>query len=207
MLEPMHRAVLLFALAQPLACLAQNSANPISIPAAATSSAEIVLSVRAAAAPAEKTDVWTPATWVACGAAFISLLVAALNALQWNATRKDTAKRNRELDQAAQRAKLVEALQWFEGGTQKRTIGLALMEGNWEAYVDLHDTWRLILATQAAYLASKFADNDLSVHEGQNLEQIKRLLLRSYGKAGETGQIPEHVRVALSAAERRKNGL
>jgi hypothetical protein len=70
---------------------------------------------------------------------------------------------------------LYDSLKWFEGKTQKRSIGLSVIEGNWR-HRFMHDTWRGVLVNQATYLLS-VSDQDTD-HERQNLERIRVLLER-----------------------------
>jgi hypothetical protein len=72
-------------------------------------------------------------------------------------------------------AHLYDALKWFEGETQKRSVGLSVIEGNWKSTA-LHPTWRGVLVNQAVYLlASSKADTE---HERQNLRRMRELLGR-----------------------------
>jgi hypothetical protein len=69
---------------------------------------------------------------------------------------------------------LYDALKWFEGTTQKRSIGLSVIEGNWLNAVRIRTTWRGVLINQAAFLLSS-SDTDTE-HERQNLDRIRILL-------------------------------
>lgn len=70
---------------------------------------------------------------------------------------------------------LYDALKWFEGETQKRSVGLSVIEGNW-AQESLHPTWRGVLVNQAVFLLS--ASKTDSEHERQNVRRILVLLRR-----------------------------
>lgn len=89
----------------------------------------------------------------------------------------------RDEERAAQRAErdrlqahVLDSLKWFGGGTQKRSIGIAVIEGSWATFPYLQPTWISVLANQAVYLlaqAKKLADDAL---EQENLRRIMALL-------------------------------
>jgi hypothetical protein len=82
-----------------------------------------------------------------------------------------TASRTADANQRARlETHLYDSLKWFEGGTQKRSIGLSVVEGNWSSD-SMHNTWRGVLVNQATYLLS-VSDSDTD-HERQNLERIR----------------------------------
>jgi len=68
---------------------------------------------------------------------------------------------------------LLDSLEWFECGTQKRNIGLAVIEAN-RSRKPLHATWRSLLVSQAAYLVAVSTED--TEHERQNLRRIRELL-------------------------------
>jgi hypothetical protein len=72
-------------------------------------------------------------------------------------------------------AHLYEALHWFEGKSQKRSIGIAVIEANWNSTQSLHKTWTSILTNQAIYLL-RSSNQDDSAHEIANLKRIMKLL-------------------------------
>jgi len=75
---------------------------------------------------------------------------------------------------------LVEALRYFEGRTQKRSIGIAFIEAYWDEVTRLQKTWTAVLANQAIYILSKLStDHKLEVHELDNLNRIFELLDRA----------------------------
>jgi len=77
---------------------------------------------------------------------------------------------------------LLDSLKWFEGGIQKRAIGISIIDGNWKGFVDLKATWISVLASQAVYILSKSYEEEkgkpvfLPEHEFLNLERIIKLL-------------------------------
>jgi hypothetical protein len=72
--------------------------------------------------------------------------------------------------------RLFDALSWFEGGTQKRSIGIAVVEGYWSKLPAYRGTLIPLLANQAIYLLSE-SDTGTD-HERNNLERMMRLILR-----------------------------
>lgn len=83
---------------------------------------------------------------------------------------------------AGMKRMLLESLKWFEGGIQKRGIGVAIINGNWEEFEDLRATWISVLVSQAVYILSKSYEIEdrkpkfLPEHEFLNLERILALL-------------------------------
>ena len=71
---------------------------------------------------------------------------------------------------------LYNSLHWFEGNTQKRSLGIAVIEANWKSAKSLHRTWTAVLTNQAIYLLSQSGEGD-ATHEIANLKRIMNLLL------------------------------
>lgn len=71
---------------------------------------------------------------------------------------------------------LYNSLHWFEGDTQKRSLGIAVIEANWESAKSLHRTWTAVLTNQALYLLSQSGQEE-ATHEIANLKRIMNLLL------------------------------
>ena len=79
---------------------------------------------------------------------------------------------------------LLDSLKWFEGGIQKRGIGISIIDGHWEEsqFSDLRATWVSLLSSQAVYILSKSYEEEkgkpilLPEHEFLNLERIIKLL-------------------------------
>ena len=69
------------------------------------------------------------------------------------------------------------SLKWFEGGTQNRSIGIAVVNLSWSRYSEFHSLWVEVFANQAIYLlaASKRDDKE---HEQDNLRRLLDLLQR-----------------------------
>jgi hypothetical protein len=82
----------------------------------------------------------------------------------------------RERQVTRKEEELFKALSWFEGHTQKRNIGIAIVEGLWAELPDYHKTLIPLLANQAIYLLG--ASETATPHERNNLERIMQLILR-----------------------------
>jgi hypothetical protein len=91
--------------------------------------------------------------------------------------RIDERKRFELVERDVLRRHVLDSLKWFEGKTQKRSIGIAVIEGNWETFEDLRPTWLAILTNQAVYLLAKPVKGN-TAHERVNLERIMNLLLQ-----------------------------
>ena len=72
-------------------------------------------------------------------------------------------------------AHVLDSLKWFEGKTQKRSIGIAVVEGNWDNFAELRLTWLAVLTNQAVYLLAESGQDD-AAHERSNLNRIMTLL-------------------------------
>jgi len=106
----------------------------------------------------------------------------------------------REAERAAQEASrarfrevLFESLQWFEGKTQKRSIGISIVEASWKEYPEFHAIWRGVLVNQAVYLLTGSEQGD-SFTELANLRRIMSLLVR------EAAELDPVSRASLRAA-------
>ncbi len=88
---------------------------------------------------------------------------------------------------------LLESLRWFEGNTQKRSIGIALVESKWDFHKEFQSRWASILINQAIYLLTREKKQD-AIHERANLYRIMNLLIE---KVGPSGQIVEFQRKLL----------
>lgn len=71
--------------------------------------------------------------------------------------------------------RLYNSLQWFEGDTQKRSIGIAMIEANWNEETDFQKIWIPVLINQAIYLLLQSGQNK-APHEIANLKRIMALL-------------------------------
>jgi hypothetical protein len=74
---------------------------------------------------------------------------------------------------------LFDSLKWFEGGTQKRSIGIAIIEGSWEKRKEeLGNIWKPLLLSQAIHILNQ-SSQDASSTELTNLERILGLISRN----------------------------
>jgi hypothetical protein len=71
---------------------------------------------------------------------------------------------------------LMRALEHFAGGTQHRSIGIAIVEGCWQQVTQLHDVIVAVLVNQLVYLTTVVDPRKTTAHELQNLERILDLL-------------------------------
>jgi uncharacterized membrane protein len=69
------------------------------------------------------------------------------------------------------------SLRWFEGGTQNRSIGIAVVNASWPNYPEFHALWVEVFANQAIYLLAA-AKRDDKEHEQDNLRRLLDLLQR-----------------------------
>jgi hypothetical protein len=94
-----------------------------------------------------------------------------------------------------------ESLDYFSGRTQRRSIGLAVIQANWDKMPHLHSTWVSVLVTQAVYLLSEQDRKDTSEHEVTNLNNILRILQRQ-----DVSLWDDQVRELKRALEARNKG-
>jgi len=117
------------------------------------------------------------AVFTAIGGWFVTYLLLQQNFKNQDKVRSDES---RQKEDERKELYLVEALRYFEGRTQKRSIGIAFIEAYWDEVTRLHKTWTAVLANQAIYLLSKLStDHKLEVHEFDNLNRIFELLNRA----------------------------
>jgi hypothetical protein len=96
--------------------------------------------------------------------------------LQQHWHRNDQEKAAARAERERLQAHVFDSLKWFEGRSQKRSIGIAVIEGNWSTFDDMRPTWLAILTNQAVYLLAESDSKDAS-HERANLDRITRLLV------------------------------
>jgi len=92
----------------------------------------------------------------------------ALLSLWWN-----TSEHRREQS----RQHLLESLKWFGGETQPRSIGIAVVEANWDRHDFMRPYWTAVLSTQAIHLLSRSKEENSRVEES-NLSRIMAILTR-----------------------------
>jgi len=83
---------------------------------------------------------------------------------------------------------LLESLRWFEGGTQPRSIGIALVESKWQYHKEFRGRWASILVNQAIYLLTRKKNRD-AIHERANLYRIMDLLINTVDPSGHIAEI------------------
>lgn len=81
----------------------------------------------------------------------------------------------RERRDAREEDTLRGALKYFSGGTQKRSIGIAFLEGKFREDERFQDIWVPVIANQFVYLLVQTKSDD-EAHEIRNLVRLYRLL-------------------------------
>lgn len=81
----------------------------------------------------------------------------------------------RERREAREEDTLREALNYFTGGTQKRSIGIAFIEGRFRNDPRFQDIWIPVISNQFVYLLIE-TDSEDEAHEIRNLVRVYRLL-------------------------------
>ncbi len=103
---------------------------------------------------------------------------------------RDEQRKNLQAERERLQFHLFDSLKWFEGRTQKRSIGIAVIEANWKTVEAMRPTWLAVLTNQAVYLLTKTekteemeeskksekSDESDAAHEIANLERIMNLL-------------------------------
>lgn len=70
---------------------------------------------------------------------------------------------------------LLKTIEYFTGGSQKRSVGISLIEGLIKEQKSYHDIVAPLLAYQFVYLLLS-SDSDAAIHEERNLNRIYPLL-------------------------------
>lgn len=97
---------------------------------------------------------------------------------------------------------LFQAFQYFDGGTQRRNIGIAIIEGLWQEAPHLKGLFVPLLVNQAIYLLTG-SDQSEARHEQDNLWRVIRLATDPADPSeGFTG----HYQRLLRAIEEKKAG-
>lgn len=116
-----------------------------------------------------------PASIIAILTTTLAVVSLVFNFAQSRRSRSDTLEWKEKDARANRQSKLLDSLTWFEGGIQKRALGLAVIEGHWSTYPELRSTWAAVLLSQAIYIVSK-PEVALPPHEIENLQHIFELL-------------------------------
>jgi hypothetical protein len=121
---------------------------------------------------------------------------------------KDRSADQRERAQAAIAAEqsklrdiLYESLKWFEGGTQNRSIGIAVVKTSWKTFEDFQPLWLEVLANQAIYLLAA-SDQGTKAHEHENLRRIMNLAVSNKDRLGR-----ENLDLLCSALKEKHAGV
>jgi hypothetical protein len=120
------------------------------------------------------TNPWTEPTTIFGLLGILGGLGGVLLQRYWH--RLDERKKAEQDERARLQAHVFDSLRWFEGKTQKRSIGIAIIEGNWDQFPDLQPTWLAILTNQAVYLLAESGQAN-AAHEQANLQRILDLLI------------------------------
>jgi hypothetical protein len=97
--------------------------------------------------------------------------------LYWDNRARKAEARDRE--RLKQREILYESLRWFEGRTQKRSIGIAVVNASWSLFPEFQSLWIEVFANQAVYLLTGSKQGEKE-HEHENLRRILDVLDREY---------------------------
>lgn len=97
---------------------------------------------------------------------------------------------------------LFQAFQYFEGKTQKRNIGISIIEGLWQVAPHMKGMFIPLLVNQGIYLLTESEQTDAR-HERDNLRRIMALLL---GVAGPRDGFRSHYDELLGVLEEKRVG-
>lgn len=117
----------------------------------------------------------------------------------WHRIDERLAEHRAERDRL--QAHVLDSLKWFEGKTQKRSIGLAVIEGNWRVFPGLRPTWFSVLTNQAVYLLAQSKEQDDAALEKENTKRIMALLAANKG-----GLTPSQVTAISEALDKNQAG-
>ena len=151
---------------------------------------------------------------VSVALAVVSLLDRQRESEERSAIRKDESDERMSLREQELRERLrnqreervLQALDYFTGHTQRRNVGIAVLEGYLQLTPKLRDVVLPMLANQAVYLLEQSDEVD-SVNEADNCRRIMALLLES-GDISEA-LVPSYqtVQAALGRAGHGKKGV
>ncbi len=80
----------------------------------------------------------------------------------------------RERKQAREEERLAKTLDYFDGGSQRRSIGIALVEGLWVKKPNSHDVIVPLVANQIVYLL--LSTGSVDAHNERNLVRLFMIL-------------------------------
>ena len=111
--------------------------------------------------------------------AAIGAVVGFFLKLYWDNRARKAEARDRE------RLKQVEilyaSLRWFEGRTQNRSIGIAVVNASWSLFPEVQPLWIEVFANQAIYLLTGSKQGEKE-HEHENLRRILDVLVREHSR-------------------------
>jgi hypothetical protein len=157
----------------------------------------------------------TAAVLAACVTGTVSVVIAVLGLLnrrQEKAERlhmrsQDLHERERiRCEDAEDRARIrhedvvLRALEYFTGKTQRRNVGIAIVEFHWESTPRLRGVFVPLLVNQAVYLLEQ-SDQTTERHESDNLRRVVALLLGAMDSEGRAAE--RDYRALLDSLERR----
>lgn len=112
----------------------------------------------------------------------VGTLVAAVGgwAVAFQSLKRTVAEQRKSQEQLTRmhlQDQVATSLKWFEGGSQKRSIGIADIEAHLgePAFANFLQTWASVLVNQAIFLLAE-SDQTESLHEANNLVRILWLL-------------------------------
>jgi hypothetical protein len=114
----------------------------------------------------------------------------------------------RERRQQREEDLLAKTLSYFEGNTQRRSIGISMVEGIWARKGKHMDVLVPVMLNQAIYLLLSSDPTD-GVHEERNLVRLYFLLKRCIPKTSDPGDYyPEILNALLRKdPEEKRNGI
>ncbi|HWX45079.1 MAG TPA: hypothetical protein VNY52_07125 [Solirubrobacteraceae bacterium] len=108
----------------------------------------------------------------------------------------------REREQARRQQNLMAAFQYFDGGTQRRSIGISIIEAYQRTMPELLPMFIPLLANQAVYLLTRSKQSEGVEHEDRNLERIMDLL----GEAKPSGEFADRYDDLAEVLEQKTAG-
>jgi hypothetical protein len=121
--------------------------------------------------------------------AVVGAILASLGAMigffltrYWNtrdhaAEKLERVRASSEAERTNVRNILYESLKWFEGGTQRRSIGIAVVKTSWKAFEEFRALWLEVLVNQSIYLLTA-SKQERKPHEHENLRRMMELIVR-----------------------------
>lgn len=139
------------------------------------------------------------------GAVSIVLAVIGLQDRQREADERRQLQCQAEVERTSSRQEehIIRALDYFTGHTQRRNVGIAIVEGYWHARPDLRGILIPLLANQAVYLLEGSKQRE-AIHEADNCRRIVELLLKIDSSDLKSG-LQDYYHVLFKSVDRRYN--